>query len=280
MNSRCPSPSRLALLASFASEDALAESAWRLLCSFFETTAILQHRYVMTLPARPVGREGSQFLARPDEALAILRDMSPPSFVLRYDEADRSQVISFLPAGDRQRYHVLSVTSEIPELLPENWAHLIEGLAKTVRLAIAGTYDAHYLAWQRCNDPSYYSRKYGSIEGFRILRPLPYPFDNVEKLDTSANPGRYGLVTGGLAFVCAELWLGSEFWNYAPCKKEEILREQWLEVTDSQDFLYLRAYRKPFTRPDGEQGLFQRRLWQLLFRSDCCWPPDGGGSPG
>ena len=76
----------------------------------------------------------------------------------------------------------------------------------------------------------------------------------------------------------SELWLGSRFWDFAPCTKEEALAaEFFIEKRDTPHHLYLKSWPHPFTRPDGEQGRVQQKLWRLLYKQDCEWPPGSGG---
>lgn len=96
-------------------------------------------------------------------------------------------------------------------------------------------------------------------------------------LDLSKFPGRIGSMNKMPVFVAADMWLGPAFWKHAPSTKEEVLKEPWVEVEDTERYLYLKAYPQPFTRPDGEQGRLQRRLWNVLFHQDCEWPPGSGG---
>ena len=61
-------------------------------------------------------------------------------------------------------------------------------------------------------------------------------------------------------------------------KKEDVIASDFfLEVLDTPHFLYLKSWSHPFTRPDGEQGRVQQKLWRLLFHEDCEWPPGSGG---
>jgi hypothetical protein len=73
------------------------------------------------------------------------------------------------------------------------------------------------------------------------------------------------------------MWLGPHFWQYAKCTKEEALTgDFWLETRDTPRFTYFKCWHTAFTRPDGEQGRMQQRLWKLFFREDCEWPPGSG----
>ncbi len=215
----------------------------------------------------------------PKQVAEVLRIEQAAAFTLRYDFCgEPRQLIRFGRAVRSKVHAALNLETTAAESQPPSWVPLIEGLAKIVRLAIAGTGDRDYVGWQRCADPQYYLAHYGPINGFRILHSAPPPNDKIEKLDTSQNPGRLDLIRGGPAFVCADLWLGPAFWEYAACKLEDVLGRPWLEIRHTDYFLRLKAYAEPFTRPDGKQGEVQRRLWQLLFDSDCRWPPGGKAS--
>jgi hypothetical protein len=154
---------------------------------------------------------------------------------------------------------------------------LVERISKMAELGFAGMNEGNYLAWQRCKSLEWYERKYGAIHGFNILEieNLDPPMNRV--LDVSKNPGRIGSMNKMPVFVAADMWLGPAFWKYAPCTKEEVLKEPWVEVEDTAHYLYLKAYPQPFARPDGEQGRLQRRIWNVLFHQDCEWPPGSGG---
>lgn len=107
----------------------------------------------------------------------------------------------------------------------------------------------------------------------------------MERLDISLNPGRK--VNPGRevsanevssSLVTAETWLGPDFWEGAACTKEEVLAADFfLEVRDEPGFLYLKSWPHAFNRPDGEQGRVQQKLWRLLYKKDCEWPPGSGG---
>ncbi len=100
-----------------------------------------------------------------------------------------------------------------------------------------------------------------------------------EMIDVSMNPGRRRELIKGIYFLpSAEMWLGPCFWQYAKCTKEEAMAADFfLEVRDTPHFLYLKSWSKPFTRPDGEQGRQQQRIWKLFFHENCEWPPGSGG---
>ena len=142
---------------------------------------------------------------------------------------------------------------------------------------IAYTRLGTYRAWQSYSDPEGYKRYYGSIDGFKIVPSGPPPVD-FPSLDTSMNPGRNIRIDRFAFAVSADMWLGPRFWEFAPCKKDEVMAADFfLEKRESPDCLYLKSWHHPFTRPDGEQGRIQQKLWRLLFHEDCEWPPGSGG---
>ncbi len=96
--------------------------------------------------------------------------------------------------------------------------------------------------------------------------------------EKTSNPGRSKTVDHRCIFYpTAEMWLGPHFWQYAKCTKEEALAADFfIEKQDTPHFLYLKCWPEPFTRPDGEQGRMQQRLWKLFFHEDCEWPPGSG----
>jgi hypothetical protein len=72
------------------------------------------------------------------------------------------------------------------------------------------------------------------------------------------------------------MWLGPAFWAEAACAPEEVRAQPWLNIKETEHYMHINCWPEPFTRPDGEQGELQKKLWRLLFNSDCEWPPNGG----
>ena len=179
--------------------------------------------------------------------------------------------------------HSLFMAYEEGAQVPDNWADFIERILAQFP-AFGGTiFASSYYGWQTTIKERWYERNYGPVpEGFkRKLAPSPLPGrvpDEIH-LDTSLNPGRYQLDDKNqFRAVAAELWLGPHFWDYAPCTKEEVLAADFfIEKRDTPHYLYLKSWPNPFTRPDGEQGRVQQKLWRLLFKEDCEWPPGSGG---
>jgi len=168
--------------------------------------------------------------------------------------------------------------------VPEEWGRLIEDLVGS--FASIGGWQWHelYQSWQRLSERGkLYERAFGVVPpGFRTWsEPGPIaltPQPERVFLDTSKNPGRSKELTFRIHFYStAEMWLGPHFWQYAKCTKEEVLAADFfLEKRDTPHFLYLKCWPQPFTRPDGEQGRMQQRLWKLFFHEDCEWPPGSG----
>ena len=172
----------------------------------------------------------------------------------------------------------LTLTYQDGAVVPDNWdAFIIRCLDSY--LSFGATLTAtRYMAWQCTPILDGYETRYGPLPpGFR--RIIKKCMDGMEEdrifLDTSMNPGRYVLDDKNqFRAVTADLWLGAHFWDYAPCTKEAVLASDiFLEKRDTPHYLYLKSWPHPFTRPDGEQGRVQQKLWRLLFKEDCEWPP-------
>jgi hypothetical protein len=111
-----------------------AAAIWGVVLDFFTRTGVLRDKYFMTLPKAPRGAASNQSLVRVEEVLSTLREERATSFTLRYDSGTRSQVISLAPSPRSRLYWILTVGSQILDLIPPKWTPLIEDLAKTVRL--------------------------------------------------------------------------------------------------------------------------------------------------
>ena len=211
-----------------------------------------------------------------DGILRVLEFGETGAFTAYASRGMRRQEISLTGPYPRTSWQHFVAGSQIPELHPGNWNPLIDRISGLGCLMMGTVLDREYSSWQRCDNPRLYAELFGSTDGFPLIRIAPNPpFPAEIRLDTSWNPGRVQIVNDGPARVAADMWLGPAFWTYAPCTKEEVLAQHWIEVRDTENYLYIKAYPEPFTRPDGEQGEIQRRLWQLLFHSDCRWPPSG-----
>jgi hypothetical protein len=166
---------------------------------------------------------------------------------------------------------------------PANWNALFEKLLS--RWPSIGGWQCHidYQTWQSVTlEESYEFGSYGPLsEKYRRYPDPLFPHRNL--IDISLNPGRPRALKLDLSncpvnfYPTAEMWLGPHFWQYAKCTKEEALAADfWLETRDTPHFTYFKCWPTAFTRPEGEQGRMQQRLWKLFFHEDCEWPPGSG----
>lgn len=162
---------------------------------------------------------------------------------------------------------------------PKGWDALFETMLTRWASWGAWRFDDHYLDWQSASEASdVYEECYGVLPpGYRIWsEPSGSPWLSPKRrIDISLNPGRPYMLAPGVSFYAtAEMWLGPHFWQHAKCSKDEALAAPfWLETRDTPQFTYFRFWPSAFTRPDGEQGRMQQRLWKLFFHEDCAWPP-------
>lgn len=165
---------------------------------------------------------------------------------------------------------------------PDDWMPLIEQLACRFPIIGGWQWSQLYRCWQWDNRTDMgYERRWGPLPpGFRTWHEhgLTEGDPGKEFIDVSMNPGRPKQLLPTISFYpTAEMWLGTHFWQYAKCTKEEVLAADFfIEKRDTPHFLYLKSWPTAFTRPDGEQGRQQQRLWKLFFHEDCEWPPGSG----
>jgi hypothetical protein len=167
---------------------------------------------------------------------------------------------------------------------PTDWAEFLENLMMRFDAVGAWQWRRLYNYWQGdvAADDRYIQRWGKLPPGYKTFKqPAPLsltPQPERSLIDISLNPGRPKQLEPGLHFLAtAEMWLGPDFWQYAACTKEEALdADFFLEKRDTPHYLYLKCWPEPFTRPDGEQGRMQQRLWKLFFNEDCEWPPGSG----
>lgn len=166
---------------------------------------------------------------------------------------------------------------------PDDWNQLIENIMEEHCSIGAWQWNSYYNSWQRSSVlDGGYERLYG------VLPPTAKTY--IEKsidgigpdrirIDNSRNPGRGKELIPTIYFhPTAEMWLGPHFWQYAKCTIEEALAADFfIEKRHTAHYLYLKCWPEAFTRPDGEQGRMQQRLWKLFFHEDCEWPPGSGG---
>lgn len=167
---------------------------------------------------------------------------------------------------------------------PEDWRGLIEGLMNACPAIGAWQWTHMYRCWQWSDQINeYYEERWGQLPpGYKTHAVPVYPtlIPEPDRIfaDISQNPGRPKELVHGVTFYpTAEMWLGPHFWQYAKCTKDQALAADfWLETRDTPHYTYFKCWPTSFTRPDGEQGRMQQRLWKLFFHEDCEWPPGSG----
>jgi hypothetical protein len=223
------------------------------------------------------------------KALGKKEKMLEPDEIARLIQKYPNEYIALRGIGPTSRKLVLSNYSEKFRMRSIRLAGTYSELGCEAKAAVealwgwpeppvlATTHLAPYNAWQNTRIIKSYENQFGPIDGFKIVPYGPPPVDS-PSLDILMNPGREwpdGIMHRS---VSADMWLGPRFWEFAPCNKDEVMAANFfLEKRESPDCLYLKSWHHPFTRPDGEQGRIQQKLWRLLFHEDCEWPPGSGG---
>jgi hypothetical protein len=171
----------------------------------------------------------------------------------------------------------LQIYGEPGQKFPTSWNTMIESLAAIYPIRSAWQYEFQYTRWQDMNRLDRWRKEWGEVPAYKRTEQDIAGL-KVTWLDISKNPGRTITQDWKPQSVAAEMWLGPGFWPYAPCTKEEVLAADFfIEKRDTPHYLYLKSWPHPFTRPDGEQGRVQQKLWLLLYHKDCEWPPGSGG---
>lgn len=173
----------------------------------------------------------------------------------------------------------VDIVADVRLKFPPSWNALIETLAEVFPLRSACQYDFLYESWQGTGRLDQWKESWGPVPPYKQRTQKLAGIDTpLVWLDNFLNPGRSVTRDWKRQSVAAEMWLGPGFWSYAPCTKEEVLSADFfLEKRDTPHYLYLKSWPHPFTRPDGEQGRVQQKLWRLLYKQDCEWPPGSGG---
>jgi Leucine-rich repeat (LRR) protein len=281
-----PFPDRIHFAISFPAIPEPVAKVWQTLCNFLSSQGSLPQKFEVSQIAGHVEKYHStvSLSLTPAEVGDLIHERQLDGFHVSTGHSAGS-VAYHLGFGQRgASVSTLSCRIEHGAKAPGDWAQLIEQV--TARWPTFGGWQwGHlYRVWQWVMEvhdyyetrfgplPPGYKRSYKKVES---LQPQP---DRMF-VDISMNPGRPKQLIRSISFYpTAEMWLGPHFWQYAKCTKEEVLAADFfLEKRDTPHFLYLKSWPEPFTRPDGEQGRQQQRLWKLLFREDCEWPPGSGG---
>jgi hypothetical protein len=185
------------------------------------------------------------------------------------------------PEASKIPGRMLSCRFESGANVPPSWHALIEQISSRWITYGGFEWDHRYMGWQTTIWADDYERVGGLLPKGMEQKVIP-SIDGLSpariQLDISKNPGRQSAKDGQFRAVAAKMWLGNDFWKYSPSVREEVANADFLiDSRNYPDFVYIHSWPHPFTRPDGEQGRVQQKLWQLLFREDCEWPPGSGG---
>ena len=272
-------PDRVYFELAFSEAPKSVVEVWRILSGFlaendalpecFEVSQIAGHDHSM--------RSTSYLELAPDEVGDLVVNRGLTGF--RVETGHTSSSVGY-HLIDRH----LGCRIEFDAKAPSDWAEMIGQLMKVAPCIGAWQWRHRYQVWQWVNElrPGQYERRFGLLPpGYsrRIVKSDDGIGPDREFIDIALNPGRPKELLPAVRFYpTAEMWLGPHFWQYAECTKEDVLAADFfLEKRDTPHFLYLKSWPEPFTRPDGEQGRQQQRLWKLLFHEDCEWPPGSGG---
>jgi hypothetical protein len=281
-----PSASRIQFSISFPNIPAPLSGVWRTLTSFLKEQECLPDIFEFSqIAGHPESKQSEQYLKlSPEEVTSLLNDRELNGFQVSTGHSASSIDFSLLNALHEGVQSTLDCRIGLSAIAPNSWAPFVESILR-LHAGIGGWQWGHlYRCWQwaeRIDD--LYEKQWGAIPpGYRI-RKLPPPISltpqpEVGFADVSRNPGRIKALAFRVNFYpTAEMWLGPHFWQYATCTKEEALAADFfIEKRDTPHYLYLKCWPEPFTRPDGEQGRMQQRLWKLFFNEDCEWPPGSG----
>lgn len=217
-----------------------------------------------------------------DEFKVLIAKRALDAFWVEAGPSSKSVTFRLLHAKELGRQSVLGCRIEQNAKAPNDWRRLIEGLMTLVPAIGGWQWRNLYQFWQGDNSADrFYEMRWGSVPpGFR--KQYQPSIDGIGPgqtfIDVSLNPGRPKELLPTVDFrPTSEMWLGPHFWQYAKCTKEEALAADFfIEKRDTPHYLYLKCWPEPFSRPDGEQGRMQQRLWKLFFHEDCEWPPGSG----
>ncbi len=256
---------------------------WRTLSSCLKSEKCLPKKFYLSQIAGHQNEFHSEerLQLSSEEVAYIMKDRRLSGFRVNTGHSKRSVDYNLLDNGEQGRQSVLSCRIEENAKALNDWTPLIEGVMQQWFCIGGWQWDSLYYRWQNTSSLEYYESWFGSKPN-----PLPtYTLTSVcvlspdrELVDSSKNPGRVREILTGIYFTpSAEMWLGPHFWQYAKCTKEDVLAADFfIEKRDTPHFLYLKSWPMPFSRPDGEQGRIQQKLWKLFFHEDCEWPPGSG----
>ena len=279
-----PFPDRIYFCLAFPSIPNPLWEVWKSIAMFLDEHGCLPKIFeVSQIAGHSEKNQCRQYLKlTPDEITDLINRRNLNGFQVNTGHSARSIDFTLYNSLHLGNQAVLTCRIEKGAKAPDDWRVLIERLM--IRFsAIGGWQWGHlYRVWQWLERADWWNcSQFGPLPGgYRIWHePGLTECDPGKRLiDISKNPGRpRELAFRAKFYPTAEMWLGPHFWQYAKCTKEEALAADfWLETRDTPHFTYFKCWPAPFTRPDGEQGRMQQRLWKLFFNEDCEWPPGSG----
>jgi hypothetical protein len=259
------------------------EDAWQTIVSFLNGSKCLPRQFSMSqIAGHPNKIQSERFLFLDSEGVRkTIIDRDLKGFRVNTGFSSRSIDIWLAEIESSEKAARLTVHLGEKTKAPPIWNGLIE--AFLIQWPCIGSWQwrTNYWCWQNHCVTDGYERFWGDVppDAVRFMKPsLSGIGPDRECIDISTNPGRTKTIIPGIDFhPSSEMWLGPHFWQYAKCTKEEALAAGfWLEARDTPHFTYFKCWPTAFTRPDGDQGRMQQRLWKLFFHEDCEWPPGSG----
>jgi hypothetical protein len=278
------STSRIHFSVAFPDTPAPLEAVWEAIIGFLRTTSCLPKRFEANQLIGHLEQDQSRHCIElpPSEISELISERKLDGFWVYSGKSGRHLDFCILNGKQADNLASLGCYVERDAKAPNNWVPLIEGLMNRFQTVGAWQWHELYQGWQRIfrADTGYESR-WGTLpSGYRKWHEPGLTVGDPGKtfIDIAKNPGRpKGLATRVNFYPTADMWLGPHFWQYAKCTKEDALAADFfIEKRDTPHFTYFKCWPTAFTRPDGEQGRMQQRLWQLFFHEDCEWPPGSG----
>jgi hypothetical protein len=125
--------------------------------------------------------------------------------------------------------------------------------------------DVQYNHWQNAKDPLEYEVAGRDFSHLPMKsNGLPPPLEQME-IDTSRNPGRWGLRSGYVEAIGSTMWLSELFWNrVGPDRRSRVNSAEWLHASESaKGIVELRISERCFT--SEETADIQNRLRACLY---------------
>lgn len=281
-----PNRKRISFNVAFPDVPEPVVDVWRAITGFLKEQRCLPKRFeISQLAGHPPELRSERWLKlEPTEIEELIAQRGLNAFQITSGRAGDGVAFWLRhPKGAGPAYYLRSIVEKRAKA-PSDWSRLIEGLLTLWPTFGGWQWSSLYRAWQNVSFlDDHYRRAYGEVPPglhtyIRSDPPFIPGFSDKVRIDCSLHPGRCKELLSAVYFYpTAEMWLGPHFWQYAKCTKEEVLAADFfIEKRDTPNYLYLKCWPEPFTRPDGEQGRMQQRLWRLLFHEDCEWPPGSG----